>query len=58
MVGIGHSGAITRIKFSPDQKHIVSVGSEGAIFIWDNPKEVQEAKADNDMPTGPLEGYE
>lgn len=58
MHGIGHSGTITRIKFSPDQKHIVSVGSEGAIFIWENPKEVQEARADNEMPTGPMEGDE
>jgi cilia- and flagella-associated protein 52 len=56
--GTGHSGAITRIKFSPDQKFIVSVGSEGAIFIWENPKEVQEARADNEMPTGPVEGDE
>lgn len=48
--GIGHSGTITRIKYSPNQKFIVSVGSEGAIFIWHTPEEVLEAKADNDMP--------
>uniref|UniRef100_A0A7S3J1C9 Cilia- and flagella-associated protein 52 n=1 Tax=Euplotes harpa TaxID=151035 RepID=A0A7S3J1C9_9SPIT len=52
--GTGHSGAITKMKFSPDQAFIVSVGSEGAIFIWETPKDVLEAKADKDMPTGPL----
>ncbi|XRA99932.1 cilia- and flagella-associated protein 52 [Pycnococcus provasolii] len=34
-VGSGHSGAIKKVRISPDQKKIVSVGSEGAIFIWD-----------------------
>lgn len=34
-VGAGHSGRITAVKFSPDMKTIVSVGAEGAIFIWD-----------------------
>lgn len=56
--GTGHSGTITRLKFSPDQKFIVSVGTEGAIFIWHNPKEVQDTMADNEMPTGPLDGDE
>ncbi len=32
--GTGHSGAITRLKISPDKRIIVSVGAEGAIFIW------------------------
>eukprot|EP00163_Fabomonas_tropica_P027387 TRINITY_DN525_c0_g1_i2.p1 TRINITY_DN525_c0_g1~~TRINITY_DN525_c0_g1_i2.p1 ORF type:complete len:628 (+),score=192.17 TRINITY_DN525_c0_g1_i2:410-2293(+) len=36
-VGVGHSGAITSVKFSPDQKYIVSTGSESGIFIWRNP---------------------
>lgn len=35
--GTGHSGAITRLQISPDQRTIVSVGSEGAIFIWSMP---------------------
>eukprot|EP00741_Cyanophora_paradoxa_P003430 tig00000704_g3333.t1 len=35
--GIGHSGAITRLKISPDQRSIVSVGEEGAILIWQAP---------------------
>lgn len=33
-VGSGHSASINRIKISPDGKKIVSVGSEGGIFIW------------------------
>jgi len=36
-VGVGHSGAITAIEMAPDQKTIVSVGEEGAIFIWNMP---------------------
>jgi WD40 repeat protein len=38
--GVGHSGAIAKIEISPDQKHIVSVGSEGAIFIWQAPEKI------------------
>lgn len=48
--GTGHSGAITKIKISPDQSFIVSVGSEGAIFIWATPQDVQDAKANKEMP--------
>ena len=36
-LGEGHSGAINSIKISPDQKQMVSVGSEGAIFVWKYP---------------------
>lgn len=32
--GEGHSLGITRLKISPNQQRIVSVGAEGAIFIW------------------------
>ena len=35
-VGRGHSGAVTKAKFAPDGEKIVSVGAEGAIFIWQN----------------------
>jgi WD40 repeat protein len=35
-VGRGHSGAITKVKFTPDGQRIVTVGAEGAIFIWRN----------------------
>lgn len=49
--GVGHSGGITRIAISPDQKLIISVGSEGAIFMWKMPESVLNAKADNELPT-------
>lgn len=49
--GTGHSGGITRIMIAPDQKTIVSVGSEGAIFMWKMPEAVIYAKADNELPT-------
>jgi WD40 repeat protein len=39
-VGVGHSTDINKIKISPDQKHIVSVSSEGAIFVWTFPESV------------------
>jgi WD40 repeat protein len=40
-LGIGHSGMITGVAIAPDQKSIVSVGSEGAIFIWNFPEETE-----------------
>ncbi|KAL4465728.1 hypothetical protein ABPG72_015129 [Tetrahymena utriculariae] len=49
--GTGHSGAITRLQISPDQRTVVSVGAEGAIFIWKMPEEVVHARADNELPT-------
>jgi len=42
-IGLAHSGNITSCKISPDNKHIVSVGDEGAICIWKMPQnEVNE----------------
>jgi WD40 repeat protein len=41
--GIGHSGAINRVKISPDQQTIISVGSEGAIMMWRCPPVVGSA---------------
>mmetsp|Transcript_14946 Transcript_14946/g.44290 ORF Transcript_14946/g.44290 Transcript_14946/m.44290 type:complete len:648 (-) Transcript_14946:150-2093(-) len=38
-IGTGHSGRVASVKFSPDMKQIVSVGSEGAIFIWNMPEQ-------------------
>jgi hypothetical protein len=35
----------------------VSVGSEGAIFIWKMPAEVTHARADNELPTVSKEKY-
>jgi WD40 repeat protein len=37
-VGKGHSGKVKYIKFSPDFKFIVSVGSAGEIIFWDLPR--------------------
>jgi len=37
-VGRGHSGVINAVKISPDQKSIVSVGSNGEIIFWEMPK--------------------
>lgn len=47
--GIGHSGDVTKIAISPNQKYIVTCGSEGAIFIWETPADVLRTKADSDM---------
>mmetsp|Transcript_42589 Transcript_42589/g.99981 ORF Transcript_42589/g.99981 Transcript_42589/m.99981 type:complete len:612 (+) Transcript_42589:132-1967(+) len=42
-IGIGHSGAITKVVVSPDQRNIVSVGDEGAILIWNIPERLRDA---------------
>ncbi|KAL7749699.1 hypothetical protein RI367_004927 [Sorochytrium milnesiophthora] len=34
-LGVGHSTDIAKVKISPDQRHIVSVSMDGAIFRWD-----------------------
>ncbi|RKP20142.1 WD40 repeat-like protein [Rozella allomycis CSF55] len=36
--GLGHSSEITKLRISPDQQRIVSVGSDGAIFTWKFPE--------------------
>ena len=36
-VGTGHSGSVAAVRISPDRRIIVSVGSEGGIFIWAMP---------------------
>ena len=43
-IGEGHSGYINQIMISPDQKNVVSVGAEGAIFIWKMPSRAGEGK--------------
>jgi WD40 repeat protein len=37
--GVGHSGNITRCEISPDQEMVVTVGDEGAIFLWAMPQD-------------------
>ena len=36
-VGIGHSGGVRALCISPDQQTVVSVGTEGGIFLWEMP---------------------
>jgi len=36
-IGLGHSAPITRVKISPDQRHIVSVSADGAVLRWTFP---------------------
>ncbi|KAJ3180784.1 Cilia- and flagella-associated protein 52 [Gaertneriomyces sp. JEL0708] len=33
-IGMGHSSDITKVRISPDQKHIVSVSADGAVLSW------------------------
>jgi WD40 repeat protein len=32
--GLGHSGTVSRVRFSPDDRQVVSVGADGCIFVW------------------------
>jgi len=36
-VGSGHADAVTAVRLSPDNRHIISVSSDGGIFRWKNP---------------------
>ena len=36
-VGEGHSGSVCKVRISPDEQRIISVGTEGGIFIWKVP---------------------
>jgi len=37
--GEGHSGAVTKVFISPDEQRIISVGTEGGIYVWKVPAE-------------------
>jgi WD40 repeat protein len=43
--GKGHSGTINRVKISPDERLVVSVGSSGEIIFWEMPNLEQARKA-------------
>lgn len=30
----GHSGTITEVRYSPDDKQLVSVGQDGCVLVW------------------------
>ncbi|CAL8081753.1 unnamed protein product [Calicophoron daubneyi] len=36
-VGLGHTAPITRLRISPDQKRVITVSEDGAIYIWEMP---------------------
>ena len=38
-VGEGHSGVVSKVRISPDEQRIISVGTEGGIFIWKVPSD-------------------
>lgn len=42
-VGVAHSGCVTRAQVTSEGNRIVSVGSEGGIFIWEH-EGVQQAQ--------------
>lgn len=48
-VGLGHAGIITRGKFSPDARYLVTVSSDGGIFRWKNPYSSEQQKAAKEM---------
>lgn len=35
--GMGHSGSVSRVRISPDEKRVISVGTEGGIYVWKIP---------------------
>ena len=45
-IGVGHSGAVSGVAISPCQSFVVSVGSEGAVFVWETPAEAEEKMRD------------
>ena len=32
--GLGHSGPVTKLKWSPDEKQIISVSADSSISVW------------------------
>jgi len=36
--GLGHSGAVNAVRISPDEQRIISVGTEGGIYVWKIPE--------------------
>jgi len=42
--GAGHSGDISAVRISPDGQKIVTVGKEGAIFVWSVPQSAYQGE--------------
>ncbi|XP_059051572.1 cilia- and flagella-associated protein 52 [Achroia grisella] len=38
-MGLGHAGAVTCCKFSPDARHVVSCCAAGTIIVWKTPQQ-------------------
>ncbi|KAF6779134.1 hypothetical protein AHF37_01666 [Paragonimus kellicotti] len=36
-VGLGHTSPVTRLRISPDQRRVITVSEDGAIYIWSMP---------------------
>ncbi|VDP19546.1 unnamed protein product [Echinostoma caproni] len=36
-VGLGHTSPITRLRIAPDQRRVITVSEDGAVYIWDMP---------------------
>jgi WD40 repeat protein len=34
-VGMAHSGTVSQVGITPEKTKIITVGSEGGIFVWD-----------------------
>ena len=34
MDGVGHSGPVLSVAFSPDDRQLISVGEDGCVFVW------------------------
>lgn len=42
--GIGHSGSVSKVRISPNEMRVISVGSEGGIYVWSIPSELHANK--------------
>ncbi len=42
----GHADAITGVKFSPDGRHLLSIGGDGCILVWKVPPSLVGAMQD------------
>lgn len=51
-IGSGHSGRVAAVRISPDRRFIVSVGSEGGIFIWEMPPSTEGRAAAGETGAG------